>query len=69
MPDDPPSLNARRDDPVRRNGANGREPLSPWATRQLEALHALGPEPLDWPAGDPAELPPAAREAVKQLRG
>ena len=35
--------------------------FSPWCREQIEQLAALGPEPRDWPAGDPADLPPAAR--------
>ncbi|MFC0115039.1 isopentenyl-diphosphate Delta-isomerase [Kibdelosporangium aridum] len=34
--------------------------LSPWAELQLPQLKALGADPLRWPAGDPADLPPAA---------
>lgn len=36
------------------------DPLSPWAAQQAERLAALGPDPLCWPLGDPALLPPAA---------
>ena len=38
--------------------------FSPWCREQIEQLAALGPEPRDWPAGDPADLPPAARTGV-----
>ena len=41
--------------------AAGRQDVSPWCAIQLEALGALGPDPAAWPAGDPADLPPAAR--------
>ncbi|MCE7005751.1 isopentenyl-diphosphate Delta-isomerase [Kibdelosporangium philippinense] len=34
--------------------------LSPWAELQLPQLNALGPDPRNWPAGDPSALPPAA---------
>nr|WP_042182755.1 isopentenyl-diphosphate Delta-isomerase [Kibdelosporangium sp. MJ126-NF4]CEL15188.1 Isopentenyl-diphosphate delta-isomerase [Kibdelosporangium sp. MJ126-NF4]CTQ93216.1 Isopentenyl-diphosphate delta-isomerase (EC 5.3.3.2) [Kibdelosporangium sp. MJ126-NF4] len=34
--------------------------LSPWAELQLPQLKALGPDPAQWPVGDPADLPPAA---------
>lgn len=40
----------------------GTRPLSPWCTEQVRALAALGPEPSSWPPGDPALLPPAARD-------
>lgn len=36
------------------------DPLSPWAVEQVVALGALGPDPLAWPLGDPAQLPAAA---------
>ena len=39
----------------------GRAELSPWCTEQVLELVALGSRPGDWPTGDPAELPPAAR--------
>lgn len=35
--------------------------VSPWCRQQLPQLAALGPDPLRWPAADPAGLPPAAR--------
>lgn len=35
--------------------------FSPWCRLQIKELTALGPEPRDWPAGDPAALPPAAK--------
>jgi isopentenyl-diphosphate Delta-isomerase len=36
------------------------DPLSSWATRQVQRLRALGPDPFAWPTGDPALLPAAA---------
>ncbi|HEU5472847.1 MAG TPA: isopentenyl-diphosphate Delta-isomerase [Actinophytocola sp.] len=39
----------------------GEREVSPWCRLQVEALRSLGPDPLRWPAGDPEELPPAAR--------
>lgn len=33
--------------------------VSPWCAAQIRDLAALGPDPDLWPAGDPAELPPA----------
>jgi isopentenyl-diphosphate Delta-isomerase len=43
-----------------RSAAAG-EPLSPWAADQLVQLAVLGPDPLNWPVGDAALLPAAAR--------
>jgi len=34
--------------------------FSPWSRLQVRQLADLGPEPRDWPAGDPAGMPPAA---------
>lgn len=34
--------------------------LSPWGALQVDELSALGPDPLAWPAADPAGLPAAA---------
>jgi len=39
----------------------GQQPVSPWCALQLTELERLGGRPLDWPAADPAELPPAVR--------
>ncbi|WP_018684187.1 isopentenyl-diphosphate Delta-isomerase [Actinokineospora enzanensis] len=41
--------------------AAGTRAVSPWCVLQLRELTGLGPDPLDWPLGDPAELPPALR--------
>ncbi|WKU05779.1 isopentenyl-diphosphate Delta-isomerase [Micromonospora sp. HUAS LYJ1] len=38
--------------------------LSPWCRLQVDELAGLGPVPGEWPTGDAAELPPAARAAV-----
>ena len=38
----------------------GQQPVSPWCAMQLAELTVLGSRPLDWPAADAAELPPAA---------
>ena len=38
----------------------GRRIVSPWCTEQVPLLDALGPDPLDWPTADRADLPPAA---------
>ena len=35
--------------------------VSPWCALQLSELARLGPDPLHWPAADPATLPSAAR--------
>ncbi|MEU0521210.1 isopentenyl-diphosphate Delta-isomerase [Streptosporangium sp. NPDC006007] len=35
--------------------------ISPWCREQVPHLVELGPDPLAWPVGDPAELPPVAR--------
>jgi len=35
--------------------------FSPWCRLQSRQLSALGAEPRDWPTGEPALLPPAAR--------
>jgi isopentenyl-diphosphate delta-isomerase len=40
--------------------ADGSDPLSSWCVQQVDELSALGPDPLDWPAGDLALLPAAA---------
>ncbi|WP_229074716.1 isopentenyl-diphosphate Delta-isomerase [Actinoplanes sp. DH11] len=37
--------------------------FSPWCRLQIEELTGLGADPARWPAGDPADLPPAARAA------
>ncbi|MFB9883855.1 isopentenyl-diphosphate Delta-isomerase [Planobispora siamensis] len=36
-------------------------PISPWCREQVPYLDNLGPDPLVWPAADPADLPAAAR--------
>jgi isopentenyl-diphosphate Delta-isomerase len=35
--------------------------FSPWCRLQSRQLSALGADPRDWPAAEPARLPPAAR--------
>lgn len=45
----------------------GQQPISPWCALQLGELERLGDRPLEWPAGDPAELPPAARQLCTLL--
>ncbi|GLZ42906.1 isopentenyl-diphosphate Delta-isomerase [Actinokineospora sp. NBRC 105648] len=40
---------------------SGARTVSPWCVLQLRELTALGPDPLVWPLGDPADLPPDAR--------
>jgi isopentenyl-diphosphate Delta-isomerase len=35
--------------------------VSPWCALQVQQLTELGPEPAQWPAGAPEDLPPAAR--------
>ncbi len=37
----------------------GRQPISPWCALQVAELDRLGPDPLAWPAADPADLPAA----------
>jgi isopentenyl-diphosphate Delta-isomerase len=39
----------------------GQSRLSPWCRLQVAELQRLGSAPHEWPAADPAELPPAAR--------
>ena len=39
------------------------DPLSSWASEQLEQLRELGPTPSEWPAADPQLLPAAARSS------
>ncbi|MBB5156725.1 isopentenyl-diphosphate Delta-isomerase [Saccharopolyspora phatthalungensis] len=43
------------------NVLSGETEVSPWCVLQVRQLSQLGPEPTQWPAGDPADLPPAAR--------
>ncbi|MFF0374200.1 isopentenyl-diphosphate Delta-isomerase [Actinoplanes missouriensis] len=38
---------------------------SPWCQLQIAELSALGETPARWQAGDPAQLPPAARTAAR----
>ncbi|MDO5502371.1 MAG: isopentenyl-diphosphate Delta-isomerase [Actinomycetia bacterium] len=40
---------------------SGEREVSSWCAEQVPQLLALGPAPADWPAADPALLPPAAR--------
>ncbi|GLX01042.1 isopentenyl-diphosphate Delta-isomerase [Microtetraspora sp. NBRC 16547] len=40
---------------------SGELDISPWAREQVPQLVALGPDPLAWPVGDPADLPAAVR--------
>lgn len=42
--------------------ADGTLDVSPWCALQVRELTALGDDPLTWPAGDSALLPPAARQ-------
>ena len=37
------------------------DPRSAWSREQVAQLNQLGPDPMRWPAGDPALLPAAAR--------
>ncbi len=37
----------------------GRQTISPWCALQVAELDRLGPDPLGWPAADPADLPAA----------
>jgi isopentenyl-diphosphate delta-isomerase len=37
----------------------GRRDVSTWCREQVVELAVLGPEPMDWPTGDAAALPPA----------
>lgn len=39
----------------------GRRAISPWCLDQITELAGLPADPHDWPTGDPADLPPAAR--------
>jgi isopentenyl-diphosphate delta-isomerase len=47
-------------DAFRTQVLTGQRTISPWCAQQVAELDRLGPRPLEWPAGDPAELPPAA---------
>jgi len=40
---------------------HGGRDIAPWCRLQVAELDRLGPDPLGWPAADPALLPPAAR--------
>ncbi|HJR39532.1 MAG TPA: isopentenyl-diphosphate Delta-isomerase, partial [Nocardioidaceae bacterium] len=57
------SVRSRPWDEVVSDVLDGRAELSPWCTDQVRRLTALGPRPGDWPDGDPALLPPAARRS------
>lgn len=39
---------------------SGGRAISPWCAEQVPQLAALGPDPREWPAADPRELPSAA---------
>ncbi|HEY4455203.1 MAG TPA: isopentenyl-diphosphate Delta-isomerase [Pseudonocardiaceae bacterium] len=39
----------------------GRRAISPWCLDQITELATFPADPRDWPIGDPADLPPAAR--------
>jgi isopentenyl-diphosphate delta-isomerase len=39
----------------------GHRAISPWCLDQITELATLAADPRDWPTGDPADLPPAAR--------
>jgi isopentenyl-diphosphate Delta-isomerase len=39
---------------------SGQQPISPWCALQVAELATLGPRPLEWAAGQAADLPPAA---------
>jgi isopentenyl-diphosphate delta-isomerase len=39
----------------------GRRAISPWCLDQITELATFPADPRDWPTGDPADLPPAAR--------
>ena len=45
----------------------GLRSVSPWSATQLRLLESLGPDPRRWPEGDPALLPPAARQQQPEL--
>lgn len=40
---------------------DGTREISPWSRLQVAELVKLGPDPLEWPVGDPAGLPPAVK--------
>ncbi|NJC83136.1 isopentenyl-diphosphate Delta-isomerase [Planosporangium mesophilum] len=40
---------------------DGTRDVSPWCRLQVTELDGLGPDPLSWPRGHTADLPPAAR--------
>jgi isopentenyl-diphosphate delta-isomerase len=47
--------------PFAQSVVDGGRPVSPWCREQVPQLMALGDDPLSWPVGDPARLPPACR--------
>jgi isopentenyl-diphosphate delta-isomerase len=46
-----------------RGVVGGDRVVSPWCRLQVDRLTTLGPDPLRWPAGDLALLPPVAQPA------
>jgi isopentenyl-diphosphate delta-isomerase len=43
---------------------DGTRDVSPWCRLQVAELSKLGPDPLSWPRGRIADLPPAARQTL-----
>jgi isopentenyl-diphosphate delta-isomerase type 1 len=63
MAPDPEEVDAAEWVPWQRFSAevlDGRRSVSPWCREQVPLLAALGTDPLAWPAGPRAHLPPAA---------